>query len=179
MEIVVLRVGHRPERDKRVSTHVCLVARAFGASGILIDREDKRLESKISDLVDKWGGEFWIRSGINWKREIKERKKKGWRIVHLTMYGINVDDVINEIRKYEKILVIVGSEKVPREIYDLADLNVAIGNQPHSEISALAILLDRIFSGEELKREFKNCKIRIIPSKRGKTVLRVDSLGEE
>ena len=77
MEIVVLRVGHRPERDKRVSTHVCLVARAFGASGILIDREDKRLESKISDLVDKWGGEFWIRSGINWKREIKERKKKG------------------------------------------------------------------------------------------------------
>ncbi|MHC1579644.1 MAG: tRNA (cytidine(56)-2'-O)-methyltransferase, partial [Candidatus Alkanophagales archaeon] len=28
MEVVVLRLGHRPERDKRVTTHVGLVARA-------------------------------------------------------------------------------------------------------------------------------------------------------
>ncbi|MGC9107424.1 MAG: tRNA (cytidine(56)-2'-O)-methyltransferase, partial [Infirmifilum sp.] len=30
MEVVVLRLYHRPDRDKRVTTHVALVARAFG-----------------------------------------------------------------------------------------------------------------------------------------------------
>ncbi|TFG70124.1 MAG: tRNA (cytidine(56)-2'-O)-methyltransferase, partial [Methanomassiliicoccus sp.] len=29
--IVVLRLGHRPERDQRVTTHVALTARALGA----------------------------------------------------------------------------------------------------------------------------------------------------
>ncbi|MCG7848715.1 MAG: tRNA (cytidine(56)-2'-O)-methyltransferase, partial [ANME-2 cluster archaeon] len=33
MNIVVLRLGHRPERDQRVTTHVGLTARALGASG--------------------------------------------------------------------------------------------------------------------------------------------------
>ncbi|MCC6052717.1 MAG: tRNA (cytidine(56)-2'-O)-methyltransferase, partial [Desulfurococcaceae archaeon] len=35
-KIYVLRYGHRPERDKRVTTHVALVARAFGASGFIL-----------------------------------------------------------------------------------------------------------------------------------------------
>ena len=33
MEIVVLRLGHRPERDQRVTTHVGLLSRALGARG--------------------------------------------------------------------------------------------------------------------------------------------------
>ena len=36
MEIVVLRLGHRLERDKRVTTHVGLVGRALGARGMLL-----------------------------------------------------------------------------------------------------------------------------------------------
>ncbi len=30
MMIAVLRLGHRPERDKRITTHVALTSRAFG-----------------------------------------------------------------------------------------------------------------------------------------------------
>jgi len=32
----------------------------------------------------------------------------------------------------------VRAEKVPAEMYDLADWNVAVDNQPHSEVAALA-----------------------------------------
>jgi len=35
--ITVLRIGHRISRDKRITTHVALVARAFGADKILIE----------------------------------------------------------------------------------------------------------------------------------------------
>ena len=52
------------------------------------------------------------------------------------------------------LLVVVGAEKVPREIYELADYNVGVGSQPHSEISALAILLDRIQKGKQFEKNF-------------------------
>ena len=59
---------------------------------------------------------------------------------------------------------------MPGEIYYLSDYNIAIGNQPHSEISALAIFLDKLFSGKELKKEFSKRKIEIIPSRYKKEV---------
>ncbi|MGC2387528.1 MAG: hypothetical protein WA460_10645, partial [Nitrososphaeraceae archaeon] len=55
-------------------------------------------------------------------------------------------------------------------VYTLADYNVAIGNQPHSEIGALSIFLDRVFKGEELKKNFRGAKLRIIPNGKGKRV---------
>jgi tRNA (cytidine56-2'-O)-methyltransferase len=64
----------------------------------------------------------------------------------------------------------VGASKVPREIYSMADYNVALGHQPHSEVSALAVFLDRLFDGRELTSTFKDAKIRIIPSQQGKKV---------
>ncbi len=171
--IVVLRLGHRPERDKRITTHVCLVARAFGADGIIIAaEEDEKLRESVEDIVDRWGGPFFIRFTTKWRDEL--RKWKG-KIVHLTMYGIPVDEIIEEIPKDEDILVVVGAEKVPREVYELADYNVAIGNQPHSEVAALAIFLDRFFEGKELQKEFKNARLRIIPQRKGK---RLENLGE-
>jgi predicted SpoU family rRNA methylase len=33
--VVILRIGHRPERDQRVTTHVGLTARALGAQGMV------------------------------------------------------------------------------------------------------------------------------------------------
>lgn len=86
------------------------------------------------------------------------------------MYGINIDDIIDEIWKEKKVLVIIGAQKVPREVYTLADYNVAIGNQPHSEIGALSVFLDRIFKGKELKKSFRGGKLRIIPNNKGKYV---------
>ena len=58
-----------------------------------------------------------------------------------------------------------------REVYDKADYNVSIGNQPHSEISALAILLDRIQNGVQFEKKYDNSKRVIIPSKNGKNVI--------
>ena len=164
--IVVLRLGHRPERDKRITTHVALVARAFGASGIILASRDERIKEKIEDVVNRWGGDFFI-DFTDWKEYI--RKWKGIK-VHLTMYGLPIDEVMPEIKKHKDILIIVGAEKVPGEIFKLADYNVAIGNQPHSEVAALAVFLDRYYEGKELKKDFKG-KLRIIPSKNSKIVV--------
>ena len=84
------------------------------------------------------------------------------------MYGMPVGDKIPEIRKSKKDkLIIVGGQKVPSEVYHLSDYNIAIGNQPHSEIAALAVFLDRLFEGDELNRSFKGKK-SIIPQECGK-----------
>jgi len=87
------------------------------------------------------------------------------------MYGENINEIESDIQKEENVLVVVGAEKVPREIYEQADYNVSIGNQPHSEISALAILLDRIQKGKQFEKKFSNSKRDIIPSKNGKNVI--------
>lgn len=86
------------------------------------------------------------------------------------MYGEKINDVQDKLQKEENLLIVVGAEKVPREIYELADYNIGIGNQPHSEISALAILLDRIQKGEQFEKIFPDAKRKIIPTKTGKNV---------
>ena len=78
---------------------------------------------------------------------------------------------MDRIRNAKKdILIVVGSEKVPSEMYQLADFNVAVGNQPHSEVAALAVFLDWYFEGKELRKEFGNARLKIVPQKRGKKV---------
>ncbi|WP_456472769.1 tRNA (cytidine(56)-2'-O)-methyltransferase, partial [Methanocaldococcus sp.] len=167
MRVKVLRLGHRGDRDKRVSTHVALTARALGAEEIIFTEEDEHVKNSVEKIVKNWGGDFKFSVIKNWRKYIKDFKKSGV-VVHLTMYGERVDKAIDEVKKFDNILVIVGAEKVPREVYDLADFNISIGNQPHSEIAALAIFLDRLFEGKTLYREFDNAKIKIIPSNRGK-----------
>jgi len=170
MRVVVLRIGHRPERDKRITTHVGLVARAFGAKEMLMNGRDAHVEESLSDVARRWGGGFGLRADVSWKGEVAAWKRKGGKVVHLTMYGSNLPDVIDEIRKHEDIMVAVGAEKVPAEMYDLADWNLAVGNQPHSEVAALAVFLDRLFEGRELLEEFSG-GLKIVPSPRGKQVL--------
>jgi tRNA (cytidine56-2'-O)-methyltransferase len=167
-KIIVLRLGHRPFRDKRVTSHVGLVARAFGADGLLLTVEDEGLLRSLEDVKDRWGGEFFVKVVSNWRGYLRR-----WRgsVVHLTMYGSPVYDKINEIRTLESdILVIVGAEKVPPDAYKRAQYNISISTQPHSEVSALAIFLDRFFSGEELKKDFKG-RTRIQPSGGGKKLI--------
>ena len=176
--IAVLRLGHRPERDKRITTHVALTARAFGAEKIIIAaEEDEHVKESVEDVVKRWGGPFEIEFNPSWKKILREWREKGI-IVHLTMYGIHVDDAMprlkEELKAGKDILVVVGAEKVPREVYELAHYNVAIGNQPHSEVAALAVFLDRLLDGEGLRKEFKEAKLRIIPQERGKKVIQLD-----
>ncbi|MEM3399394.1 MAG: tRNA (cytidine(56)-2'-O)-methyltransferase [Candidatus Micrarchaeia archaeon] len=171
MHVSVLRLGHRIKRDERATTHVCLVARAFGASEVFISGDkDTALIERIGKMQEKWGFGITVKHVKNW-REVLDN----WHgiKVHLTMYGLPVSHVLSEIKKAENILVIVGSQKVPPEIYKNADFNVSITNQPHSEIAALAVFLDHLFEGAELEQNsFKNAKHRIIPSARSKLIRR-------
>ena len=170
MEIEVLRIGQRVVRDDRVTTHVALVARSFGAQKIYMNEVNPEIKHTISDINKTWGGDFKIEIISEWKKIIRERKNNGVKIIHLTMYGQNINSVEMKIRNEDKILIVVGAEKVPREIYELADYNVAVGNQPHSEISALGVLLDRIQQGKQFGFKFGNSEREIIPEERGKNV---------
>ncbi len=171
--IIILRLGHRPYRDKRITTHIGLVGRAFGANGmILSDSSDPEIEKSIKKINENWGSDFFIKMGVPYLKYMKDWIEKGNIVVHLTMYGeALVKNIVDEIRKTQKdILIVVGSQKVPREMYDLASYNISISNQPHSEVAALAIFLDRFFEGKQLFKQFNGAKFEITPSKRGKEV---------
>jgi tRNA (cytidine56-2'-O)-methyltransferase len=170
MKVSVLRIGHRLVRDDRVTTHAALVARAFGANRIYMTGIDQSVSDTVASVSKRWGGEFKVEIVQDWKALTRAWKKEGGKVAHLTMYGINIDDAIGKLRKEDKILVIIGAEKVPREAYDIADYNVAVGSQPHSEIAALAIFLDRVFRGKQLKKEHAGGKLKIVPAECGKQV---------
>ena len=60
--VVVLRWGHRPQRDTRLTTHVALTARALGAAGIILsDIEDKKIKETIGKITSNWGGPFFLK----------------------------------------------------------------------------------------------------------------------
>jgi tRNA (cytidine56-2'-O)-methyltransferase len=178
MKIVVLRWGHRL-RDERLTTHIALTARALGANGVILsDVLDKDIKNIVQDVVERWGGDFFFKMGIAWSKALKEWKENGGIVVHLTAYGENItsSNVLERIKNSNKdLMILIGSQKIPSDFFSkkVADFNVAIGNQPHSECSALAIFLDRLCEGEELAKNFKDAKIKIIPQKRGKKVIKL------
>lgn len=171
MEIVVVRLGHRIGRDPRLTTHVALTARALGAKKIFVcgENEEGILES-IRDVAKRWGGGFQLQYAEGWKKIIKMLQKQGFCVVHATMYGEPIQKKATALRKKRKIAIVVGSEKVPRDMYWLADYNVSITSQPHSEVAALAIILHELQRGKELEKKFPHAQIQIAPMVRGKKV---------
>lgn len=165
--ITVLRIGHRPQRDKRITTHVALVARAFGADRIVISGEDEKIKNTLDSVVESWGGDFTVEFA-SWKSFLSSFSGT---VVHLTMYGIPFEEKMGELRKVEgDLCIVVGAEKVPPPIYQKADYNLAVGNQPHSEVSALALFLDRLHNGQEFERTYEGAQMRIKPCECGKQV---------
>ncbi len=171
--ISVLRLGYRPHRDARVNTHICLTARALGANSIFLTGEDSGLARSIEGVVSSFGGDFQLVVEPRWRKLVREFSGI---TVHLSMYGDNLPKRLEAIQEsWEqtgRLLVIVGGEKVPKEIYEMVDFNIAIGNQPHSEIAALAIFLDRLLQGKGLTRAFPGAKIKIDPYRDGKKQVR-------
>lgn len=167
--VAVVRLGHRPGRDERMTTHVGLTARALGADRVVLPTEAGESAETARDVTDRFGGPFVVESVDSPLRVVR-----GWdeRVVHLTMYGERVQDVmpaVEEAHEQAALLVVVGGGKVPFEVYERADWNVAVTNQPHSEIAALAVFLDRLFDGRELDREWEGARRRVIPEATGKT----------
>lgn len=173
--VMVLRMGHRIPRDQRVTTHVCLTARALGANGVYVsDCHDGQLAETVMKVVEEFGGDFIVETGVPWRSTILNWKRSNGRVIHLTAYGLPLQNVIADIKssKLDK-LIVVGSEKMPGEVFHLADWNVAITNQPISEVSALGIFLDWLFD-HQMREDFPRARKRILPSERGKSVVSSD-----
>jgi tRNA (cytidine56-2'-O)-methyltransferase len=166
--ITVLRLGHRKVRDARISTHCGLVARAFGADKVIYTgEEDDKLIESVRKVASNWGGKIDVEYSKSWKPVLK--KFKG-TIVHLTMYGMPFHKEIEKIDMKKDLLVIVGGEKVPGEVYQAADFNLAVTSQPHSEVAALAVFLDHIQNSAELDKDFKDAKLKVKPVAHGKCI---------
>ena len=177
-EIEVLRLGHRLGRDPRITTHLALVSRAMGASNfVLAGDEDEKLFSNIHSVNERFGHGLSCRyekSPMRMLREIVNSDEESKPIIiHLTMYGEPFKEVIPNIPKDKPVVVVVGGAKVPGELFKISDFNIAVGNQPHSEVAALALFLDSWTDGEGFNREFSEPQLVISPSKSGKDVKEV------
>ncbi len=171
-EICVLRLGHRRERDKRITSHLGLTARAFGADKIILSgEEDNSPIETWNSVTSRFGGVFncyYEPKPLKFLRKIS--KNKSSTIIHLTMYGEDMEEIIPKIPNDNSLIIVVGGTKVPGEVYGLSDYNICIGNQPHSEVAALAIFLDRWVGKIDANEKFRGGEIKVLPSARGKKV---------
>jgi tRNA (cytidine56-2'-O)-methyltransferase len=168
--VSVLRLGHRPGRDDRMTTHVGLTARALGADAVILAKDGSSQRGTIEDITDRFGGPFEVTTTDSPRSTVRN-----WEgaVVHLTMYGLPIQEVQAEIRHSHAtapLLVVVGAEKVPFDVYEHADWNVGVTNQPHSEIAGLAVFLDRLFEGRELDREWEDAAKTVVPKATGKRI---------
>ena len=143
-DISVLRLGHRRERDKRITSHLGLTARAFGADKIILcGEEDKSPLETWSSVTSRFGGNFdcyYEPKPLKFLRNVS--KNKSSTIVHLTMYGEGLEKTISKIPDDKSIIIVVGGTKVPGELFGLAAYNSSMGNQPHSYVASVAIFLN-------------------------------------
>ncbi|MFB6294950.1 MAG: tRNA (cytidine(56)-2'-O)-methyltransferase [Candidatus Nanohaloarchaea archaeon] len=167
--VTVLRLGHRRGRDDRISTHVGLTARQFGADQIIYagERDENMLDS-LQDVVDRWGGPFNVSYTEAWRPVIDGFDGT---VAHLTMYGTDYRDELPRLEETVEdgdLLIIVGGERVPSDVFDMADYNLAIGHQPHSEVAALAVFLHDLYGGAELDASYADADIEAVPTEDGK-----------
>ncbi|MBB6647715.1 tRNA (cytidine(56)-2'-O)-methyltransferase [Halobellus ruber] len=170
-EVAVLRYGHRPGRDDRMTTHVGLTARALGADRVILPDNATQARETVADITDRFGGPFTVEQTDELDATVD---RWAGAVVHLTMYGERIQDVESEVRERHRsdpLLVVVGGEKVPFEVYEAADWNVAVTNQPHSEVAGLSVFLDRLFEGRELAQEWPDAERRVLPQANGKRVV--------
>lgn len=173
-QIIVVRISGRAYRDLRITTHCGLVARAFGAKKIILSQDsDTSVPKTIQSVTERFGGDFEVAFTPNIGQQLKKLKKEGYCIVHLTMYGEKIKTHLAEIKKKNKVVIVIGADKVPASIYQQADYNIGITNQPHSEVAALAIAMHEIMGGREEEIVFTNRKLEVIPTSKGKHVNRL------
>jgi tRNA (cytidine56-2'-O)-methyltransferase len=165
--VSVLRVGHRAGRDPRLTTHLALAARALGAERMYLHPPDAELAGRLDRVVEGWGGAFTVVGAPDWRRVVREFPGT---VVHLTMYGRPLSEVVARLRRAKAVLFVVGGAKVPPDLYRLAGINAAVGHQPHSEVAALAVALDRL-KGLPGPRPLAGARRRIVPLARGKKVV--------
>jgi tRNA (cytidine56-2'-O)-methyltransferase len=127
---------------------------------------DVAVAESLRRVAAKWGGSFEVLPVTNWRTIVREHPGG---VVHLTMYGLDLERLLPRLRRESSLLFVVGGAKVPPELYRLADFNVAVGGQPHSEVAALAVALERVL-GPPRRGSARGARLRIVPSARGKRV---------
>ena len=185
-DVSVLRLGHRKGRDPRITTHLALVARALGSTRFfLAGDEDEGVFANVASVNERFGGQMvceHVGKGVGRiKRFALEDAGDGAPgvVVHLTMYGEPYRQVVPRIRRDWPLMVVVGGAKVPGDVFKHAHYNVAVGNQPHSEVAALALFLEA-WSGEGgTEQHFPDAQLVIHPSATGKSVTDRRRLEEE
>ena len=166
----VLRLGYRRGRDPRITTHLALVARALGADGFLLaGDDDQEMFDNLNSVSERFGGELDTEhvSGLG---HLKKHVENGGVAVHLTMYGEPFRQAIPKIRRDRPLIIVVGGAKVPGDVYKICQHNVAVGNQPHSEVAALALFMDAWFGESGSERSFKDARLVIEGVNGGKLV---------
>ena len=166
----VLRLGYRRGRDPRITTHLALVARALGADGFLLaGDDDQEMFDNLNSVSERFGGELDTEhvSGLG---HFKKHVENGGVAVHLTMYGEPFRQAIPKIRRDRPLIIVVGGAKVPGDVYKICQHNVAVGNQPHSEVAALALFMDAWFGESGSERSFKDARLVIEGVNGGKLV---------
>jgi tRNA (cytidine56-2'-O)-methyltransferase len=152
-----------------MSTHLGLTARVYGASEfILCGDNDQAILDSLNDVKERFGGEMEVRHESSPLGFLRNFIAEGGIAVHLTMYGLSYQEVIPELVSDKPIVIVVGGAKVGREYFEMCQYNVAVGNQPHSEVAALAAFLERLNDGVSPPEDFTSGKLTIHPSERGK-----------
>jgi tRNA (cytidine56-2'-O)-methyltransferase len=128
---------------------------------------DPDLAARIGAVVERWGGAFEVLPAGEWRAAVKGFDGV---VVHLTMYGLPLERVLPRLAGARRILLVVGGAKVPPDLYRMAGYNVAVGHQPHSEVAALAVALERLLGVPGPRRE-PGARQRIVPRARGKRVV--------
>ena len=99
MEIEVLRIGQRIVRDDRVTTHIALVARSFGAKRIYMNEINPEINNTVSKINKTWGGNFAIENITEWKKIIRKKKNESVKIVKFSTVSINFLGLISAGKK--------------------------------------------------------------------------------
>ncbi len=166
----VLRLGYRKGRDPRITTHIALVARAMGADGFLLaGDEDKEMFENLNSVSKRFGGTLETEH-VSGMGHLKRHVANGGVAVHLTMYGEPFRKAIPKIRRDRPVVIVVGGAKVPGDVYKICQHNVAVGNQPHSEVAALALFMDAWFGESASERNFDDARLIIEGTNDGKLV---------
>ena len=76
MVIEVVRIGQRLVRDDRVTTHVALVSRAFGAERIFMTEVNPEIKDTLEKINNTWGGRFVVEFIDKWKSIVKRKKEE-------------------------------------------------------------------------------------------------------
>ena len=87
MVIEVVRIGQRVVRDDRVTTHVALVSRSFGAEKIYMTEVNPEIKETLDKINKTWGGNFEIEFIEKWKTIVKKSETRVCTVPYVECSG--------------------------------------------------------------------------------------------